>query len=70
MIGTPFAHLGGMPIEETIAPLGPALLAGLGVAYANLRARLRPVAGPSDASRPSDQDPERTLAGRSNAENE
>jgi hypothetical protein len=51
MIGAPLAHMGGIPIEETIGPFGPALLAALGVAYANLRARLRPVAGPSDASR-------------------
>ena len=37
MIGVPIAHVGGIPIEDS---LGPALLAGLGVAWANLRARL------------------------------
>jgi hypothetical protein len=52
------AHIGGIPIEETLGPLGPALLAGLGVAYANVRARLRPVAGPSEQPEPSDQDPQ------------
>jgi hypothetical protein len=41
MIGVPLAHIGGIPIEETIGPFGPALLAGLGVAWANVRARLR-----------------------------
>lgn len=35
------AHVGGLPIEETLGSLGPALLVGLGVAWANLRARLR-----------------------------
>ena len=35
-----FAHLGGIPIEETLASLGPALLAALGLAWANLRVRL------------------------------
>ena len=35
------AHIGGIPIEETLGSLGPALVVGLGVAWANLRARLR-----------------------------
>jgi hypothetical protein len=43
MISAPFAHIGGLPIEETLGSLGPALLVGFGVAWANLRARLRPV---------------------------
>jgi hypothetical protein len=42
MIGSPFAHVGGIPIEETLASLSPALLVVLGVAWAQLRARLRP----------------------------
>jgi hypothetical protein len=37
------AHVGGIPLEETLASLGPALLVGLGVAWAQLRARLRRV---------------------------
>jgi hypothetical protein len=37
----PLAHVGGIPIEETLGSLGPALLLALGVAWANLRARLR-----------------------------
>jgi hypothetical protein len=37
----PFAHIAGMPVEETIASLGPALLLTLGAASATLRARLR-----------------------------
>ena len=41
MISAPFAHVGGIPIEETLVSLGPALLVALGVASANLRARLR-----------------------------
>jgi hypothetical protein len=43
MIGAPTAHIGAIPIEETLASLGPALLVGFGVAWANLRARLRQV---------------------------
>ena len=42
MIGAPFAHIGGIPIEETLGSLGPALLVAFGVAWAQLRARLRP----------------------------
>jgi hypothetical protein len=45
MIGAPLAHMGGIPIEETIGSLGPALLAGLGLAWASVRARLRGNAG-------------------------
>jgi hypothetical protein len=40
MIGVPIAHVGSVPIEETLASVGPALLAGLGVAWASLRSRL------------------------------
>jgi hypothetical protein len=43
MISAPFAHIGGLPIEETLASFGPALLIGLGVAWAKLRAGLRRV---------------------------
>ena len=44
MIGLPFAHVGGLPVEETIGSLGPALLVMFGVAWTRLRtllARLR-----------------------------
>jgi len=37
----PLAHIAGMPVEETIASLGPALLLTFGAASATLRARLR-----------------------------
>jgi uncharacterized membrane protein len=37
------AHIGGLPIEETLGLLGPALFVGLGVAWANLRAGLHRV---------------------------
>ena len=43
MISAPFAHIGGIPIEETLGSLGPALLVAFGMAGAQLRARLRPV---------------------------
>ena len=43
MTSAPFAHIGGIPIEETLASLGPALLVAFGVAWAQLRARLRPL---------------------------
>jgi hypothetical protein len=39
----PIAHAGGLPIEETLASFGPPLLVAFGVAWAKLRARLRPV---------------------------
>jgi hypothetical protein len=31
------AHLGGVPVEETVAAFGPALLVALGAATARLR---------------------------------
>ena len=40
MIAMPLAHVGGVPLEEAIGSFGPALLAGVGVAWAGLRARL------------------------------
>jgi hypothetical protein len=43
MIGAPLAHVGGIPVEETLGSLGPALLVVFGVASASLRARLRRV---------------------------
>ena len=43
MIGMPFAHLSGIPVEETLGTFGPALLVALGVAWAKLRAGLRRV---------------------------
>jgi len=33
-----FAHVGGLPVEETLAAGGPAVLTALGVAVAQLRA--------------------------------
>jgi hypothetical protein len=43
VISLPFAHVGGIPIEETLATFGPALLVGLGVTWTKLGARLRTV---------------------------
>jgi hypothetical protein len=37
------AHVGGLPIEETLGSLGPALLLAFGAVSATLRARLRRV---------------------------
>jgi hypothetical protein len=34
-----FAHVGGLPLEETLATGGPALLTALGALVAQLRAR-------------------------------
>jgi hypothetical protein len=51
MISAPFAHIGGLPIEETLGSVGPALLVGFGVAWANLRARLRPPRSRASAPR-------------------
>jgi hypothetical protein len=36
---TPLAHVGGIPIEETVAMYGPALLLAAGAATARLRGR-------------------------------
>jgi hypothetical protein len=41
MIDVPLAHVGGIPIEETIGSFGPALVVGVGVTWAKLRDRLR-----------------------------
>jgi hypothetical protein len=38
---TVIAHVGGIPIEQTLALNGPALLLALGAASASLGARLR-----------------------------
>ena len=54
MISVPFAHVGGIPIEEALGSFGPALLVGFGVAWVKLRARLRPLrsrAGPERGAR-------------------
>jgi hypothetical protein len=37
MMGIPVAHVAGIPIEETLASFGPALLLIAGVASARLR---------------------------------
>lgn len=47
LMNLPFAHIGGVPIEETVGSFGPALLVAFGAAAAKLRARylrLRPPA--------------------------
>ena len=41
MTGAPFAHVSGIPIEETLGSFGPVLLVGFGVAWTQLHARLR-----------------------------
>jgi uncharacterized membrane protein len=51
MISAPFAHIAGIPIEETLGSLGPALLIASGVAWTQLRARLRPVRSRASAPR-------------------
>ena len=43
MISVPFAHVGGIPIEEALGSFGPALLVGCWVAWVKLRDRLRPL---------------------------
>jgi hypothetical protein len=52
VIGVPFAHVGGVPIEETLGSFVPALLVGFGVAWAQLRARLRGVRSRANAHAP------------------
>jgi hypothetical protein len=41
MIGLPIAHIGGIPVEETLGSLGPVLLLAAGAASALLSARIR-----------------------------
>ena len=41
MTGLPLAHVGGIPFEETLGSLGPALLLAAGAASAKLSARRR-----------------------------
>ena len=65
MISLPLAHVGGMPIEETLGSLGPALLVGCGVAWANLRARLRRMRSHPSADAPPRKKGARSAAGRS-----
>jgi len=60
MISAPFAHIGGVPVEETLGAFGPALLVAFGVAWTQLRALLRPVR--SRASAPCKR-PARRAAG-------
>jgi hypothetical protein len=38
VIGVLFAHVGGIPVEETLGAFGPALVLGFGVTWARLRA--------------------------------
>jgi hypothetical protein len=51
VIGVPFAHVGGLPIEETLGSLGPALLVGFGAAWARLRAHVRVRSGERETGR-------------------
>jgi hypothetical protein len=37
----PLAHVGGIPVEETVALYGPALLLAAGAATASISTRLR-----------------------------
>ncbi len=50
-MNAPLAHVGGLPIEETLGAFGPALLVAFGVAWAKLRARLRPARSRASAPR-------------------
>ena len=65
MISAPFAHIGGIPIEETLASLGPALLVAFGVAWAQLRARLPRIRSPARAHAPPRKKGRAVRAGRS-----
>jgi hypothetical protein len=62
MISGPLAHVGGLPIEETLGSFGPALLVGFAVTWANVRARLRWVC--FRASPPSRKKAARSAGGR------
>jgi hypothetical protein len=47
----PSAHIGGLPIEETVASFAPALLIVLGAATAKLRARWSRMRSPTGSHR-------------------
>jgi hypothetical protein len=61
--GMPLAHLGGIPIEETLGALGPALLVGVGVAWAQLRDRLCRVRARAGAHAPTHERGARSAGG-------
>jgi hypothetical protein len=44
-MGLPFAHVSGIPIEETVGVYGPVLLLVAGLASARLSVRLRQLRG-------------------------
>jgi hypothetical protein len=44
-MGLPFAHVSGIPIEETLGAYGPALLVIAGLASARLSVRFRQLRG-------------------------
>jgi hypothetical protein len=58
---TVIAHVGGIPIEETLGMYGPALLLALGAASARVGARLRRLRGDSGSDHLGD--PGRDRAG-------
>jgi hypothetical protein len=62
MIGVPIAHVGGIPIEETLGSLGPGLLVGIGVAWTRCRARLRRARTRADAHTPRAKNGPRSAA--------
>jgi uncharacterized membrane protein len=64
VIGVPFAHVGGVPIEETLGSFGPTLLVGFGVAWAQLRARLRRVRSRAGAHAPASKTEARSAGER------
>ena len=50
MTGLPLAHVGGIPFEETLGSLGPALLLAAAAASAKLSARRRRLRKPAGAA--------------------
>jgi hypothetical protein len=60
-----FAHVGGLPLEETLATGGPALLTALGALTAQLRARRIRSRSRSRARRPDRGGADRGAADRS-----
>jgi hypothetical protein len=63
MIAAPLAHVAGLPIEETLGSLGPAVLVAFGVTWAQLRARLRRVRSRANAHVPARRKGARRAAG-------
>ena len=64
MTSLPVAHIAGMPLEETLASLTPALVLTFGAAFATLRARLQQLRSRAKPEAPGPTSSRAARAGR------